>query len=147
MHIPSNAHHETDDENIEYALFPSRGQNSVERDNINLHCQKILSVTYFRDSEIPPCPSIGNSQMFSFTDETIPKMENLKRYYNPDKPNPNAEIFEFIDNLSESKLTPEIIQTITQKIQNKDFTPEEKTKILDYLKKHLDSKGNLRLII
>jgi len=115
-----------------------KGSESEEKNIINLLCQKILSVTYFRDSEIPDCPQMGSSKLFSFTDENIPKLENSKKVYNPDKPNPNADIFQYIDNLSESKLTPEIINTISQKIQNNHFTQEEKTKILDYLKRHLN---------
>ena len=81
---------------------------------------------------------MGPSKLFSFTDENIQKIENVKKVYNPDKPNANAEIFEYIDNLHESKLTPEILNTISQKIENNHFTPEEKTKILDYLKRHLN---------
>jgi hypothetical protein len=122
---------------------PGKGTESEEKHIINALCGKILSVTYFRDIEIPDCPSMGISELFSFTDENIPKIENMKRAYNPDKPNQNSEIFEYIDNISETKLTPEIIQNISLKIQNKDFTQEEKNKILEYLTKHLHNKGIL----
>jgi hypothetical protein len=104
-------------------------------------------VTYFRDSEIPDCPQMGPSKLYSFTDENIPKIENVKKLYNPDKPNANSEIFEYIDNLHESKLTPEILNTISQKIENNHFTPEEKTKILDYLKRHLNKGIKINKLI
>jgi hypothetical protein len=147
LYIPSNHHTDSYDEDNEnnYNLHNYKGSESEEKNIINLLCQKILSVTYFRDTEIPDCPHMGSNKLFSFTDENIPKIENVKKVFNSDKPNPNAEIFEFIDNLSETKLTPEIISTISQKIQNNQFSQEEKSKILDYLNRHLN-KGKIYIL-
>jgi len=125
----------------------TKGSESEEKQIINSLCQKILSVTYFRDSEIPECPQMGGSMLFSFTDDAIPKIENLKKSYNAEKPNPNAEILEYINNYYEETPSPDFVKSLIQKLQSKEFSPEESSKISEYLNKHWNlntsKKGNL----
>lgn len=115
-------------ENIECENNIYKGSESEEKLIIESLCKKILGVTYFRDSEIPECPKMGNSRLFSFTDEDIPKIENMKKAYNPDK----QDFFD-VNTILNTKLTPELVQTLIEKIQNKEFSPDERTKILSYL--------------
>lgn len=113
------------------------GSESEEKLIIDSLCQKILRVIYFRDSEIPEAPTMGGSQLFSFTDEFIPKIENMMKPYNPEKPNPNAEILEYIEHNYEATPSTEFVKNLIQKLQNKEFSPEESMKISEYLNKHL----------
>ncbi len=123
-------------ENDDYPTFKMRGRESEEKQMVNILCQKILSVTYFRESEIPDSPKAGAYQLFCFTNEDIPKIENWKKVYNYEKPNPNAEILEQIEKTYEMTPSPEFIKLLITKLQEKEFTSEESTKIMDYLSKH-----------
>jgi predicted XRE-type DNA-binding protein len=110
-----------------------KGSESVERQIINSLIQKILGVTYFRDTEIPDCPKMGGSELFNFTDDNIPKIENTK--LEDEKPSSDFDI----DNLSNIKITPEILTLLNKKIQNKEFTQEQSNKILAILQSHLNN--------
>ncbi len=125
---------------IEETDYQARGSESVEKQNIDSICSRVLGVTFFKDI---PEPKEGEKKLFAFCDSDISKIENIKKCYDSDKPNA-SEILDFIDNLSETKITPQLILTITQKIdEHKDITQEERTKILNYLTSHLNKNGKL----
>jgi hypothetical protein len=140
--INSNSHSQVNEDENELPFYMQKGSESEEKQMIDILCQKILSVTYFRESEIPDAPKIGAEQLFCFTNEDIPKIENLKKAYNPDKPNPNAEILEQINKNYDVTPSPEFIKTLITKIQEKEFSPEESAKIMEYLNKH-SNKGKI----
>lgn len=123
--------------------FIVRGSESEQKEMIDILCQKILSVTYFRESEIPEVPKFGLSKLFCFTDENIPKVENSRKLYNPDKPNPNLKIIEQIENDSTTP-SSDFIKLLISKLQDKEFTNEESAKIMDYLNKH-SNRGSIIL--
>lgn len=139
-----NIHSQVDEDENELPFYLQKGSESEEKQMIDILCQKILSVTYFRESEIPDAPKMGAEQLFCFTNEEIPKIENIKKAYNPDKPNPNAEILEQINKNYELTPSPDFIKTLITKIQEKEFSPEESAKIMEYLNKH-STKGKKKL--
>lgn len=78
---------------------------------------------------------MGPSELFSFTDENIPKIENIQLDESvAKKSNKDFDI----DNIENIKITPELIQILHNKIHNNEFSDEEKTKILAVLKKNLN---------
>ncbi len=87
---------------------------------------------------------MGGSELFSFTDELIPKIENMKKAYNAEKPNPNAEIIEYINNNYEATPSTEFVKNLIEKLQNKEFSPDESNKISEYLNKHLNPTSTTR---
>lgn len=140
----SNMHTQVDEDENELPFYLQKGSESEEKQMIDILCQKILSVTYFRESEIPDAPKMGAEQLFCFTNEEIPKIENIKKAYNPDRPNPNAEILEQINKNYDLTPSPDFIKTLITKIQEKEFSPEESAKIMEYLNKH-STKGKKKL--
>lgn len=128
-----------DGDNCYLNSYLSRGLESEEKQIINSLVSKVLGFTYFRDSDIPDCPKIGGSELFSFTDEAIPKIENTKRIYSSEKHN-NIDILESLNITSDTKVTPELIKTLTTKIHNNEFSSEDKAKIVNFLTTHLKGK-------
>jgi hypothetical protein len=140
----SNIHAQVDEDENELPFYLQKGSESEEKQMIDILCQKILSETYFRESEIPDAPKMGAEQLFCYTNEEIPKIENIKKDYNPDKPNPNTEILEQINKNYELTPYPDYIKTLITKIREKEFSPEECAKIMEYLNKH-STKGKKKL--
>jgi hypothetical protein len=95
-----------------------------------------LGINYFRDSEIPDCPKMGQHEVFNFSDENIPTIENA-RPVEPEKPI-QPERFD-ISSLTNMKLTPEVIQNLMAKVNNKELSQEERSAIIQYLQAHLNN--------
>jgi hypothetical protein len=81
---------------------------------------------------------MGESELFNFFDDNIPKIENTKIYDPVEKPNNDIDI----DNIATMKITPELLSTLMQKIKNKEFNEEQSNKILNILKSHLNEQSN-----
>jgi predicted XRE-type DNA-binding protein len=75
---------------------------------------------------------MGASELFNFTDDNIPKTENTKI-----EEEKHADFD--IDNITNLKITPELLTTLNKKIQNKEFTQEQSNKILAILQSHLNN--------
>jgi hypothetical protein len=80
---------------------------------------------------------MGQSELFNFLDESIPKLENTKLYTPVEKPTPDFDI----DNIANQTMTPELLATLMQKIKNKEFNEEQSNKILNILKSQLNNQS------
>jgi hypothetical protein len=79
---------------------------------------------------------MGETELFNFFDENIPKIENTKLNMQSEKQQ-TSDID--IDSIAKMKITPELLSTLMQKIKNKEFNEEQSAKILSILKSHLNS--------
>jgi hypothetical protein len=108
---------------------------STEKEKIEKLLNKILMTTYFRDSEIPPTPKMGESEMFEFFDVDIPKIENLKNSFDSDKAVYQVDFTKIEDIQS----NPEILKNIAERINNSELSfqsEEERNKLLEILQNH-----------
>ncbi len=108
---------------------------STEKEKIEKLLNKILMTTYFRDSEIPPTPKMGESEMFEFFDAEIPKIENLKNSFDSDKAVYQVDFTKIEDIQS----NPEMLKNIAERINNSELSfqsEEERNKLLEILQNH-----------
>jgi len=108
---------------------------SVEKEKIEKLLNKILMTTYFRDSEIPPTPKMGEAELFEFFDAEIPKIENLKNSFDSDKTVYQVDFTKIEDIQS----NPEMLKNIAERINNSELSfqsEEERNKLLEILQNH-----------
>jgi hypothetical protein len=77
---------------------------------------------------------MGESELFNFTDENIPKIENTKPFTPPEKLTPDIDI----DDLANQTLSEELVSKLKQKIKNKEFTDEQSNRIKEILTSKLN---------
>ena len=114
---------------------------SAEKEKIEKLLNKILMTTYFRDSEIPPTPKMGDSEMFEFFDPEIPKIENLKISFDSDKAVYQVDFTKIEDIQS----NPEILKNIAERINNSELSlqsEEERNKLLEIFQNQVKKTDN-----
>lgn len=79
---------------------------------------------------------MGKSEMFEFFDENIPKIENLKRSFDSEKPIYEVD-FSKIDHIESN---PELLKSLAERINNAELSiqsEEEKNKLLAILQNQM----------
>ena len=104
---------------------------SLEKEELNEYVQKNFCVKYFRDTEIPDCPRMTKEKLFDYTDKSIPKIINLKKYYDANETNDKPP-----------ELDPKVLESILLQVQNKNLPPEKMAHLLQVLKEYT-SKNNI----
>lgn len=100
------------------------GESSLEREVIEEICSKVLSVNYF--DKIPE-PKEGECKLFSFEDEEIPKIENMKQSTKSTNNNLTKEdFFLYINSLQDDDINPELIKKIESTLEKYDCISAEK---------------------
>lgn len=119
------------------------GKNSSEKIEIEELCQRVLSVTYFK--EIPE-PKEGPKELFSYEDENIPKIENVKidlPVINTQQEDSIKNIMDYIETLQGKIMTQESLNEINNRLNNmKDITQEQKNNIKALLSKMPKAERN-----
>lgn len=79
---------------------------------------------------------MGKSDLFEFFDENIPKLENIKKNFDSEKPVYDLD-FSKMDNIESN---PELVKSLAERIKNSEFniqSEEEKNKILSILQNQM----------
>lgn len=94
-------------------------------------------MTYF--TKIPE-PKEGESMLFAFEDENIPKIENVKVATHTNTVTIN-DVFSYIDSLQDKAITPETIKEIRTKLESiEDISQEKKNAIINQLSSRINKQ-------
>eukprot|EP00340_Litonotus_pictus_P012783 CAMPEP_0170536774 /NCGR_PEP_ID=MMETSP0209-20121228/102334_1 /TAXON_ID=665100 ORGANISM="Litonotus pictus, Strain P1" /NCGR_SAMPLE_ID=MMETSP0209 /ASSEMBLY_ACC=CAM_ASM_000301 /LENGTH=630 /DNA_ID=CAMNT_0010838175 /DNA_START=1593 /DNA_END=3485 /DNA_ORIENTATION=+ len=103
--------------------FDQAEEESTEKKLIKELNNNSLAVNYYKDTDIPLCPTMKEEKMFDFVDEDIPKIENE---FIPEEPKTNkdqenfekTEVLKSIQEfITENRIPPEISQRLQAKIE------------------------------
>lgn len=83
---------------------------------------------------------MGEVQLFDFADEEISKLENtiFEDLLKPENTNININFVD-LDNIDKIPITPDIIQKLYKNLENNIYNQDQKTKVLDILKKQVNN--------